>query len=83
MGLNDSICIITGGGSGIGRASALLMASEGAVVIAVGRTASKVEEARDEILSRRRQGGSLRRGRRRQGRRFRYGRRSAGQVRQG
>ena len=51
MGLKDSVCIITGGGSGIGLASAKLMASEGAVVIAVGRTASKVEEARDEILA--------------------------------
>ncbi len=51
MGLNSSVCMITGGGSGIGRASALMMAGEGAVVIAIGRTASKVESVRDEILS--------------------------------
>ena len=51
MGLNNSVCIITGGGSGIGRATALMMAEEGATVIAVGRTASKVEAVRDEILA--------------------------------
>ena len=51
MGLSEKVCIITGGGSGIGRASALMIAEEGAVVIAVGRTASKVEAVRDEILA--------------------------------
>lgn len=51
MSLEGKICIITGGGSGIGRASALQMASEGAFVAVVGRTASKVEAVRDEIAA--------------------------------
>ena len=49
MGLNDKVCIITGGGSGIGRSAALMMAEAGAKVVLVGRTASKVESVRDEI----------------------------------
>lgn len=36
--------IVTGAGSGIGRASALRLASEGAHVLAVGRTESSIEE---------------------------------------
>ncbi len=51
MGLENKVCIITGGGSGIGRASALLMAEEGAKVVAVGRTESKVVSVRDEITA--------------------------------
>ena len=51
MTLQNKICIITGGGSGIGRASAIQMASEGAVVVVVGRTLSKVEAVRDEIAA--------------------------------
>ena len=39
MGLEGNVCIITGGGSGIGRSTALMMAEEGTVVIVVGRTA--------------------------------------------
>ena len=50
VGLKNSVCIITGGGSGIGRASGLMMAEEGAVCVAVGRTVSKVEAVRDEIV---------------------------------
>lgn len=38
------IAIVTGAGSGVGRATALRLASEGAKVVALGRTASKVEE---------------------------------------
>ena len=51
MSLEGKICVITGGGSGIGRASAIQMAAEGAVAVVVGRTASKVEAVRDEIAA--------------------------------
>lgn len=49
MGLKNKVCIITGGGSGIGRSAGLMMAEAGAKVALVGRTASKVEGVRDEI----------------------------------
>jgi NAD(P)-dependent dehydrogenase (short-subunit alcohol dehydrogenase family) len=42
--LADKRCVITGAGSGIGRASAIRFAHEGAVVLAVGRSASNTEE---------------------------------------
>ena len=51
MGLKDKVCIITGGGSGIGLASAIMMAEQGAKVVLVGRTVSKVESAAKEIES--------------------------------
>ena len=51
MSLKDKVCIVTGGGSGIGRSSALIMAREGATVILVGRTASKVEDVKAEVAS--------------------------------
>ena len=51
MGLRDKVCIITGGGSGIGRASALKMAGAGAKVVLVGRTASKVHDVQREVTS--------------------------------
>ena len=51
MGLKNKVFIITGGGSGIGRSAALMMAEAGAKVVLVGRTASKVEDVRDEIES--------------------------------
>jgi NAD(P)-dependent dehydrogenase (short-subunit alcohol dehydrogenase family) len=37
-------CVITGAGSGIGRASALRFAQEGAAVLVVGRTSGNIEE---------------------------------------
>ncbi|MYG00661.1 SDR family oxidoreductase [Candidatus Poribacteria bacterium] len=49
MKLKDQVCIITGGGSGIGRDAALKMAQEGARVVIVGRTESKLESVKSEI----------------------------------
>jgi len=42
--LADKRCVITGAGSGIGRASAIRFAHEGAAVLAVGRGADNTEE---------------------------------------
>ena len=49
MGLKGKVCIVTGGGSGIGRSAALMMAEAGAKVALVGRTLSKVESVQREI----------------------------------
>ncbi len=51
MGVRDKVCIITGGGSGIGRCAALMLAEQGAKIALVGRTAAKVEAVRDEIVA--------------------------------
>lgn len=55
MSLQGKVCIITGGGSGIGRGAALMMAKQGAQIALVGRTVAKVEAVRQEITS---QGGA-------------------------
>ena len=52
MSLDGKACIITGGGSGIGRSTALAMARDGAAVALVGRTVAKVETVRDEVRAR-------------------------------
>ena len=51
MKLKDQVCIITGGGSGIGKDAAIKMAQEGANVLIVGRTESKLESVISEIKS--------------------------------
>lgn len=51
MRLKEQVCIITGGGSGIGRDAAIKMAQEGANVVIIGRTESKLESVISEIKS--------------------------------
>jgi NAD(P)-dependent dehydrogenase (short-subunit alcohol dehydrogenase family) len=49
MQLEGKVALITGGSSGIGKASALLFAQEGAKVAVLGRTRSEVDKTVDEI----------------------------------
>ncbi len=48
-GLEDKVALIAGGGSGIGRATALRLASEGARVFVVGRRADRLEGVVAEV----------------------------------
>jgi len=50
--LNGKRAIVTGAGSGIGRASALLFAHEGAKVLVVDKTADAVEETARQVAER-------------------------------
>ncbi|MBM7691322.1 3-oxoacyl-[acyl-carrier protein] reductase [Peribacillus deserti] len=51
MRFTHTTAVITGAGSGIGKAAAIRLAKEGAEVILVGRTLSKLEASADEINS--------------------------------
>lgn len=46
----EKVVIITGGGSGLGRASALQLAKEGAKLVLVDLNSKGLEESKDEIL---------------------------------
>ncbi len=52
MGLfTNQTVIVTGSGSGLGKAAALLFAQEGAKVVLCGRNAEKVESVRESIIA--------------------------------
>lgn len=51
LGIKGRRAIITGGGSGIGYETARLFLEEGARVVIAGRTAEKIDKARDELAN--------------------------------
>lgn len=58
-GLEGMAVLVTGGGTGIGRACAAQLVADGAAVTICGRTASKLEAAAKHIAERAGQGGSV------------------------
>ncbi len=49
LGLEDKVAIITGGSDGLGRASAALLAAEGARVVICGRRKDHVEAVAKQL----------------------------------
>jgi len=49
--LQDKVALITGAGSGIGKAAALKLATEGAQIALLGRTADELDETADEVAA--------------------------------
>jgi 3-oxoacyl-[acyl-carrier protein] reductase len=52
LGVSDRVCVITGGTRGIGKATALMLASEGATVLLVGRSEDALAAAAQECAGR-------------------------------
>jgi NAD(P)-dependent dehydrogenase (short-subunit alcohol dehydrogenase family) len=51
VSVRDKVAIVTGGASGIGRASAVLLAANGARVVVADRDAAGARKVRDEIMA--------------------------------
>ena len=58
--LSGKVAVVTGGGTGIGRACAERLAADGAAVTICGRTESKLAEAAKRIVAAAAHGGSVR-----------------------
>jgi NAD(P)-dependent dehydrogenase (short-subunit alcohol dehydrogenase family) len=49
MNTESKVCIVTGGGTGVGKSAAVKMAQKGFAVVLVGRTSATLEEVRSEV----------------------------------